>query len=197
MALANTNGCPLTTAVAGVPVTFSAPASGASGTFSASGSNSVTVGTTRPAWRRRRCSRQRHRRAATRSPRARHYGTVSFALTNTRSGIAGDDQRGRPARQSATRRDALTRSRSQVRVLDAGRQPVQGASVTFALGAGRRLGRGRRKRRGAGATFADGTTQATETTDANGVATLAALQRERDAGRFTATASTGASGGTV
>ena len=42
--LANTNGCPVTTAAAGVPVTFSAPASGASGTFAASGSNTVTVG---------------------------------------------------------------------------------------------------------------------------------------------------------
>ena len=43
--LANTNGCPLTTALAGVPVTFSAPSSGASGEFAASGSNTLTVGT--------------------------------------------------------------------------------------------------------------------------------------------------------
>jgi hypothetical protein len=44
VAFTNTDGCPVTTAVAGIPVTFSAPAAGASGLFSASGSNTVTVG---------------------------------------------------------------------------------------------------------------------------------------------------------
>ena len=38
VALGNSNGCPVTTAVAGTPVTFTAPAGGASGTFAASGS---------------------------------------------------------------------------------------------------------------------------------------------------------------
>lgn len=42
--LANSNGCPVTISVAGTAVTFAAPSSGAGGTFSASGSNSVTVG---------------------------------------------------------------------------------------------------------------------------------------------------------
>ena len=44
VALSNSDGCPVTSAAAGIPVTFSAPASGASGVFSASGSNTVTVG---------------------------------------------------------------------------------------------------------------------------------------------------------
>ena len=43
VSLGNTNGCSVTTAEAGLQVTFTAPASGASGTFSASGSNTVTV----------------------------------------------------------------------------------------------------------------------------------------------------------
>src|SRR5207247_1792142 len=45
VALANSNGCPVTTGTAGVAVTFTAPASGASGTFEASGSRTVTAGT--------------------------------------------------------------------------------------------------------------------------------------------------------
>jgi hypothetical protein len=45
VALANDNGCPVTTPVAGIPVTFSvSAAAGAGGVFSASGSSSVTVG---------------------------------------------------------------------------------------------------------------------------------------------------------
>jgi hypothetical protein len=44
-AFANSNGCPVTTPMAGIPVTFSPSAtSGAGGVFSASGSSSVTVG---------------------------------------------------------------------------------------------------------------------------------------------------------
>ena len=44
VALTNNDGCAVTSAAAGIPVTFSAPASGASGVFSASGSNTVIVG---------------------------------------------------------------------------------------------------------------------------------------------------------
>src|ERR1700678_462330 len=39
VAVSNSDGCPVTSAAAGVPVTFSAPASGASGVFSTSGTN--------------------------------------------------------------------------------------------------------------------------------------------------------------
>ena len=41
--LANSDGCPVTSAV-GTPVSFTAPSSGASGSFATSGTNSVTVG---------------------------------------------------------------------------------------------------------------------------------------------------------
>src|ERR1700690_3555484 len=43
VALANTNGCPVTSVV-GTPITFTAPSSGASGRFATSGSTTVTVG---------------------------------------------------------------------------------------------------------------------------------------------------------
>ena len=43
--LANTNGCPLTGNLAGVDVTFTVPASGASGNFPSTGSNIAVVGT--------------------------------------------------------------------------------------------------------------------------------------------------------
>ena len=45
VALANRNGCPLTGALGGISITFSAPSSGASGIFAGSGSYTVTVGT--------------------------------------------------------------------------------------------------------------------------------------------------------
>jgi len=44
VALTNSDGCPVTSAAAGIPVTFSAPASGASGVFSTSASNTAIVG---------------------------------------------------------------------------------------------------------------------------------------------------------
>src|ERR1700689_3086771 len=44
VALTNSDGCPVTSAAAGVPVTFGAPSSGASGVFSTSGSDTVTGG---------------------------------------------------------------------------------------------------------------------------------------------------------
>ena len=45
VALANTNGCPLTGNLAGVTVNFDAPGSGASGIFASSGSREAYVGT--------------------------------------------------------------------------------------------------------------------------------------------------------
>src|SRR6266576_2026000 len=45
VALTDPNGCPITTPLAGIAVTFTAPGSGPSGTFSASGANAVLVGT--------------------------------------------------------------------------------------------------------------------------------------------------------
>ena len=130
---ANTNGCPVTTAEAGVPVTFTAPASGASGTFSASGSNTVTVGTN--------ASGQANAPGFTANGSAgsytvtasSDYGSVTFSLTNTASGIAATITPGAPASQSATAGSRYPQP-LQATVLDANGNPVDGATVTFTLG---------------------------------------------------------------
>ena len=44
VAISNSDGCPVTSAAAGTPVTFSAPSGGASGVFSASATNTAVVG---------------------------------------------------------------------------------------------------------------------------------------------------------
>ena len=67
VALANSNGCPVTGSLAGIPVDFVAPSSGASGTFASSGANVVTVGTNNQALRPRPASPPTTSRAATAS----------------------------------------------------------------------------------------------------------------------------------
>ena len=73
VSLGNSDGCPVTSAAAGTPVTFSAPASGASGLFSTSASGTVTSGSAPTP--RVRSSRRRSpptpSRAVTRSSPAR------------------------------------------------------------------------------------------------------------------------------
>jgi len=72
----------------------------------------------------------------------------------------------------------------QARVLDATGEPVEGATVTFALAAADN---------GAGASFLGGGTQATALTDTDGLAVSPALIADKTAGAFTATASTAGS----
>jgi protocatechuate 3,4-dioxygenase beta subunit len=72
------------------------------------------------------------------------------------------------------------RSPLQARLLDAGGQPIEGATVTFAITAADN---------GAAANFLGGTGQATTLTDANGLATAPPLVANKTAGSFTATAS--------
>jgi adhesin/invasin len=67
----------------------------------------------------------------------------------------------------------------QARVHDANGQPVEGASVTFAIAAADN---------GAGAGFLGGTTQAAALTDVNGIATAPPLIANKTAGAYTATA---------
>ncbi len=191
--LANTNGCPVSTAMAGVSVTFSAPAGGASGTFSASGSNSVTVGSDRSGMASAAMLSANDVAGSYTVIASSTYGSVSFSMTNTAAGIPATISAIAPANQSAR---VATRYRQSlgVRVLDANGNPVQGASVTFALGAGASgSGAGVSSSASAGASFADGTSQATETTDASGVARSPLFTANSVAGRFTATATTGAS----
>ena len=192
VALGNSDGCPVTSAAAGIPVTFSAPSSGASGVFSTSGSDTVVVGAdtsgavVAPTFTANEVAGSYTVIAIS------QYGSVSFSLTNTAAGI--------PARIVATplkSRSASVTSRYpgplQVRVLDASGTPVAGAAVTFTLGSASAGACGTAA--AASASFAGDDTQATATTDASGLATSPALTANTAAGSFTATASVGGGGG--
>ncbi len=189
VALTNSDGCAVTGA-AGVPVTFSAPAAGASGRFAASNSNTVTVGSdaagavAAPAFLANGAAGSYTVTAAS------SYGTVSFALTNTAAGV--------PARvvalpgASKAKVTARFAAPLRARVLDAGGAPVAGVAVTFSLASGATARCGSTVT--AGASFAGGATQATASTDANGLAVSPALVAGAAAGSFTATASVSEAG---
>ncbi len=178
VALANTNGCPLTGNLAGVTVNFDAPGSGASGIFAAGGSREAYVGTDSQG-------------VATAPPFTANftvgsytvdahsdYGTVGLSLSNTANGLpASVTATGTPS-QEATVNSSYAQP-LQARVTDANGNPVQGASVTFAILPGTT---------GATANFLGGAPSAT--TDSNGLATSPPLVANGVPGRFSATAST-------
>jgi protocatechuate 3,4-dioxygenase beta subunit len=187
VALSNSDGCPVTSAAAGVPVTFSAPAIGASGVFSTSGSTAVTVGAdasgavAAPAFTANTTAGSYTVTASS------QFGTVSFSLTNTAAGV--------PARIVAIplkRRSASVMSRYpeplQVEVLDSGGNPVVGTTVTFTLGSGSSSACGTSSSSSAGASFTGGGAQASATTSASGVASSPAFTANSTAGSLTATA---------
>jgi protocatechuate 3,4-dioxygenase beta subunit len=184
-ALTNSNGCPVTSAAAGVPVTFSAPPAGASGVFSSSGSNTVTVGADASGAVAAPTFTANDTQGSYTLTASSQYGSVSFSLTNAATGI--------PARittiplksRSAT---VMTRYPQplQVEVLDANGNPVAGTTVTFTLGSGGSSACGTTS--GAGASFAGGGAEATATTSAAGVASSPLLSANRTTGSFTATA---------
>jgi hypothetical protein len=99
------------------------------------------------------------------------YALDNHAVATTLSSPSG-------AAQMATV-DTNYRRRLVAAVLDAGGQPVEGATVTFAITAAAT---------GAGATFAGGGQQSTAVTGADGVATSPALAANKTAGAFSATA---------
>jgi protocatechuate 3,4-dioxygenase beta subunit len=179
VALANSNGCPLTGSLAGVSIDFVAPASGASGTFASNASSVAVVGTDAQGAAVAPSFTANDTAGAYSVHAESDYGSVQLYLTNTVHGVASAIAAAGQTEQSAT---VLSRYASslQATVLDAGGQPVQGASVTFALGSGTY---------GAGATFVGGGAQATALTDASGRATSPALLANNVAGPFTATAS--------
>jgi hypothetical protein len=192
VALSNSDGCPVTSAAAGIPVTFSAPSSGASGVFSTSGSNTVIVGAdasgsvAAPAFIANTVAGSYTVTASS------QYGSVSFSLTNTAAGV--------PARIVAIAlksRSASVTARYpqplQVTVLDANGNPVAGTTVTFTLGAGGASACGTSS--SAGASFAGAGAQATATTGANGVASSPLFSANSTAGSVTATASVSSGGG--
>jgi len=183
--LANTNGCPLTTTVTGTTVTFSAPANGASATFAASGSNTLTTGTDATGSASAQMLTANDTPGTYTVTASSAYGSVSFALTNSAAGIPAAIT---PVGAASLRATTGTRYAEPlaVRVVDANGTPVVGATVTFSLG-GAAAGAGAGAA-AAGASFDGGTSQATETTDADGVATSPGLRANATSGAFTATA---------
>jgi protocatechuate 3,4-dioxygenase beta subunit len=185
VALSNSDGCAVTSAAAGIPVTFSAPSSGASGVFSTSGSNTVTVGAdvsgavAAPTFTANTAAGGYTVTASS------QYGSVSFSLTNTAAGI--------PARITAIplkSRSASVTGRYpqplQVQVLDSGGNPVAGTTVTFTLGSGGSGACGTTS--SASASFTGAGAQAAATTSASGVASSPLFTANSTAGSFTATA---------
>ncbi|MDT4936876.1 MAG: hypothetical protein QOG80_547, partial [Pseudonocardiales bacterium] len=178
VALANTNGCPLTGSLAGVTVNFDGPGSGASGIFAGSGSREAYVGTDSQG-------------VATAPPFTANftvgnytvdahsdYGTVELSLSNTANGLASSIAATRTSSQEATVNGSYAEP-LQARVTDANGNPVQGANVTFVILPGIT---------GASANFVGGEPSAT--TNSNGLATSPLLIANAVPGRFTATAST-------
>jgi len=175
--LANTNGCPLTGALAGISVDFVAPGGGPGGVFASNGTRIAVVGTdaqgvaTAPGF-------TANDAAGTYSVDAESdYGTVPLYLTNTAGGLPASITVSGGADQAATINGPYAQP-LQARVLDANGNPVQGAAVSFSVLPGVT---------GAGASFLGGAGPVT--TDSNGEATAPPLVANGTPGRFTAAAS--------
>ncbi len=199
VALTNTDGCAVTSGAAGVAVTFTAPSSGASGVFSASGTSTVTVGAdsagavSAPTFTANGIAGSYTVTASS------QYGSVSFALTNTGAGMPARIVAVSSVKQTATvaghYRQALA-----VKVLDGEGNSVAGAGVTFTLTASTGssacgTSSGASGAGAADASFAGGGTSASAMTNASGVATSPTFTANSEAGSFSASASLGSSGG--
>ncbi len=184
VALTNSNGCPVTSA-AGAPVTFSAPASGASGVFATSASDTVVVGADASGTVAAPTFTANTEPGSYTVTASSQYGTVSFSLTNTATGIPASIVAIAPQSRSAS---VMSRYPEplQVEVLDPGGNPVAGTTVTFTLGSSAASACGTSVT--AGASFTGGGTQATTTTDAAGLASSPLFTANSTAGSFTATA---------
>jgi hypothetical protein len=145
LALANSDGCPVTSATAGIPVTFSAPSSGASGVFSTSASSTVTVGTdsagaiAAPPFAANTTAGSYVVTASS------QYGSVAFSLTNAAAGLwcstlnrRVSTSAGEPVKLTAgvgstqsTPAGELFPIRLAVTVTDADGNPVAGALIAF------------------------------------------------------------------
>jgi hypothetical protein len=146
VALSNSDGCPVTSAAAGIPVTFSAPAAGASGVFSTSASNIAVVGAdalgtvAAPPFTANTAAGSYIVTAVS------QYGSVSFSLTNTAAagiwcstlGRRASISPGEPAKLTAgvgatqsTPTGAHFPIGLAVTVTDAEGNPVPGVPVTF------------------------------------------------------------------
>jgi hypothetical protein len=185
VALTNSNGCPVTSAAAGVPVTFSAPSGGASGVFSTSGSNTATVGSDASGGVAAPTFTANDDQGSYTLTASSQFGSLSFALTNTAAGIPARIT-AIPLKSRSARVTARYAQPLQVEVLDANGNPVAGTTVTFTLGSGGLGACGMTS--SASASFTGAGVQATATTSASGVASSPRLTANSTAGSFTATA---------
>jgi hypothetical protein len=192
VALTNSNGCSVTSATAGVPVTFSAPSSGASGVFSTSASDTVIVGADASGAVAAPPFTANDIQGSYIVTASSQYGSVSFSLTNTAAGV--------PVRITAISLKSKSVSvlgrypqPLQVEVLDANGSPVAGTAITFTLGSGSVSACSTSVT--ASASFTGGGTQATARTNTSGVASSPAFTANSAVGSFTATATVSSSNG--
>jgi hypothetical protein len=155
VAFTNSDGCPVTTALAGLPVTFSAPSVGASGLFAASESSTVTVGSDAAGMVSAPALTAEDIPGSYMVTASSPYGAVSFSLTNAKgssssacgsvsspapaTGPAPASLAGEPAKLTAgigatqsVRAGARFPIRLAVTVTDAEKIAVPGVLVTFA-----------------------------------------------------------------
>jgi hypothetical protein len=165
--------------VSGVFVTFTAPATGASGTFASSSTNSETdttdangVATTMSTFTANGTIGAYTVTASVAGVTA----TTTFSLTNT-SGPAASITATSGSLQDATIITAF-QAPLVATVLDANQNPVSGASVTFTAPPSS----------GASGTFNNGAATETDTTDASGMATSSTFTANANAGAYTVTA---------
>jgi adhesin/invasin len=176
VALANTNGCPLTGPLGGYAVRFAAPSTAASGTFAGSGTSAATVGTdgtgnaTAPTFTANDNSGSYTVLAQS------DFGTATLSLTNTASGLASSIGAVGTSSAAATVNRRF-QSPLRARVQDANGAPVQGVTVTFSLSTATNE---------PGASFAGASNQATAETDASGIATSPELTANSTSGSFDA-----------
>jgi len=160
--------------ISGVMVTFTAPASGASGAFSSSSTATATTNSTGVATAPAFTANSTTGSYTVTASVSGVVAAASFSLTNTTAPPASiAATAGTP--QSATISTAFAAA-MQATVLNSSGSPVSGVTVTFTAPSS-----------GASGAFAGGAT--TATTNGNGVATAAAFTANSTAGSYTVTAS--------
>lgn len=178
VALANTDGCPLSPTPVGTAITFTAPASGASAVFPETGGHAVTVGSD-PSGVASTIVVAGTTPGSYTILASSAYGAVSFALADTATGVPAGLAPVGPVDETTPVGKAYPQ-RLSVRVLDASGAPVAGVAITFSLDSS--------PLDGPGASFSSGNAQATVTTNSLGLAVSPRLRADDVAGTVTATA---------
>jgi hypothetical protein len=165
--------------VSGAFVTFTAPATGASGVFASTDTNSETDTTNSSGMAMTSSTFTANGTIGTYAVTASVAGvtaTTTFSLTNS-AGPAASVTATSGSLQDATISTAF-QAPLVATVLDANQNPVSGASVTFTAPPSS----------GASGTFTNGTATETDTTDANGMATSSTFTANPNAGGYAVTA---------